>query len=60
METRIDLHTELLLAARTAHVRRDWQCLLRGFRAGRRDISAMHRRLDALAIAAWQLGRGKE
>ena len=59
METRIDTHTELLLGAartRTAGL----AYLLRGLvLAGEADPLCTDD-LDAMAFAAWQLGRGKE
>jgi DNA-binding NarL/FixJ family response regulator len=60
MVTRVDTHTELLLTARTAHVRRDWHTSYDAFiRASEAEALATDD-LDALAVAAWRLGRGKE
>jgi DNA-binding NarL/FixJ family response regulator len=60
MDTRIDTHTELLLTARTAHVRRDWRTAHESFTRAGQDVTLCTDDLDALAAAAWQLGRGKE
>ena len=60
METRVDRHTELLLAARTAQVRRDWQASYEALVRAGEDIPLSTDDLDALAAAAWRLGRGKE
>jgi DNA-binding NarL/FixJ family response regulator len=60
MDTRIDTHTELLLTARTAHVRRDWRTAYESFTRAGQDVTLCTDDLDALAAAAWQLGRGKE
>lgn len=58
--TQIDTHTELLLAARNAHVRRDWRASYEAFtRAGQGTTLGLDD-LDAMAMAAWRLGRGKE
>ena len=58
--TRIDTHTELLLAARDAYVRRDWHASYDAFTRVGEDTSLGLDDLDAMAIAAWRLGRGKE
>jgi DNA-binding NarL/FixJ family response regulator len=60
METRIDTHSELLLAARTAHVRRDWYASYDSFTRAGEDAPLSTDDLDAMAVAAWRLGRGKE
>lgn len=60
MGTRIAPHTELLLAARAAHVRRDWQASYDAFGRAAEDAPLTTDDLDALAAAAWQLGHGKE
>ena len=60
METRVDPHTDLLVAARTAHVRRDWHASYEAFVRAGDDIPLSTDDLDALAAAAWRLGRGKE
>ena len=54
------MHTELLVAARTAHLRRDWRASYDGFMRAGEDTALGTDDLDALAVAAWQLGRGKE
>ena len=53
-------HTELLLAARTAHGRRDWHASYEAFVRAGEDIPLSTDDLDALAAAAWRLGQGKE
>src|ERR1700759_1005046 len=60
MVTRGDTHTELLLAARTAHVRRDWHASYDGVVRASEAVAVTTDDLDALAVAAWRLGRGKE
>jgi DNA-binding NarL/FixJ family response regulator len=60
MDTRIDIHTEALVAARTAHVRRDWHASYEGFVRAGEDTPLCTDDLDSLADAAWRLGRGKE
>jgi DNA-binding CsgD family transcriptional regulator len=54
------VHTEVLLAARTAHMRRDWRASYDAFTRAEDDAPLGIDDLDALAIAAWQLGRGQE
>ena len=54
------MHSEFLLAARTAHMRRDWRASYDAFTRAGEDVPLGTDDLDALAIAAWQLGRGKE
>ena len=58
--TRVETHTELLLAARTAHVRRDWHASYEAFVRASEAVPLNTDDLDALAVAAWRLGRGKE
>ena len=60
MDTRIDTHTELLLAARTAHVRRDWHASYEAFVRAGEDTALCTDDLDAMAVAAWRLGHGRE
>ena len=60
METRVDAHTDLLVAARSAHVRRDWHASYEAFVLAGENMPLGTDDLDALAVAAWQLGRGKE
>ena len=60
MDTRIEIHAELLRAGRTAHVRRDWHAAYEAFTRAGEDAPLATDDLDALAIAAWQLGRGTE
>ena len=55
-----DTHTDLLVAARTAHVRRDWHASYEAFMRRRGHAPLGTDDLDALAVAAWQLGQGKE
>src|SRR5690348_12359305 len=60
MVTRLDTQTELLLAARTAHVRRDWHASYDAFAQASEAEALATDDLDALAVAAWRLGRRKE
>ena len=60
MTTRVDTHSELLRAARTAHVRRDWRVAYDAFVRAGEDTPLCTDDLDAMAVAAWRLGRGKE
>jgi DNA-binding NarL/FixJ family response regulator len=54
------VHTELLIAARAAHMRRDWHACYDAFTRAEEDNPLGTDDLDALAVAAWQTGRGKE
>jgi DNA-binding NarL/FixJ family response regulator len=60
MDTRTNTHFALLVAARTAHARRDWRASYDAFTLAEGDNSLGTDDLDALAVAAWQLGLGKE
>ena len=60
MATRVETHTELLLTARTAHVRQDWLASYEAFVRASEAVPLSTDDLDALAAAAWRLGRGKE
>ncbi|MGV0791134.1 LuxR C-terminal-related transcriptional regulator [Mycolicibacterium sp. XJ1819] len=61
MVTGIDTHTtELLLAARNAHARRDWHTSYEAYLRAAEEMSLGVDDLDAMAAAAWRLGRGKE
>ena len=60
MDTRLNTHTELLMAARSAHDRRDWQVSYTAFTQAGEDTSLGVDDLDAMAMAAWRLGHGKE
>lgn len=60
MDTGVGTHGDLLLTARTAHVRRDWHASYSAFSRAGEDRSLGTDDLDAMATAAWQLGRGKE
>ncbi len=60
MLTRVEAHTELLAAARTAHVRRDWRAAYDAFAQAGEDTSLSTDDLDAMAVAAWRIGRGRE
>jgi DNA-binding NarL/FixJ family response regulator len=53
-------HTALLLAARSAHVQRDWHTCYEAFVRAGEAVPLSTDDLDAMAVAAWQLGRGKE
>jgi DNA-binding CsgD family transcriptional regulator len=54
------VHTELLLAARTAHTQRDWRASYDAFTRAGDDVALGTDDLEALAVAAWHLGHGKE
>src|SRR5919106_5812800 len=60
MDLRLHPRTDLLAAARSAHVRRDWHASYEAFMWASEDAPLGTDDLDALAVAAWQLGRGKE
>jgi len=60
MVTRTDSRTELLLAARSAHVRRDWPMSYEMFTRAGANAPLNADDLNAMAVAAWQLGRGTE
>lgn len=60
MDTRIAPNTDLLLVARTAHGRRDWHTSYDSFVRAGEDTPLCTDDLDAMAVAAWRLGRGKE
>src|SRR5258708_2782437 len=60
MDTDLDARTELLGAAREAHLRRDWQASYAGFVQAQESKPLALDDLDALAVAAWRLGRCKE
>jgi len=60
MVTRVETQTELLLTARTAHVRQDWHASYEAFVRASEAVPLSTDDLDALAVAAWRLGRGKE
>jgi DNA-binding NarL/FixJ family response regulator len=60
MDTRVDIHTDLLLAARTAHDQRDWHASYAAFVRAGENTPLSTDDLDAMAAAAWRLGRGKE
>lgn len=60
MVSRLDVASELLIAARTAHVRRDWRAAYEAFAQVAEDTSLGVDDLEAMASAAWRLGRGKE
>src|SRR6476646_378905 len=60
MVTRVETQTELLLTARTAHVRQDWHASYEAFVRASEAVPLSTDDLEALAVAAWRLGRGKE
>src|SRR6476660_5482529 len=60
MVTRVETQTELLLTARTAHVRQDWHASYEAFVRASEAVPLTTDDLDALAAGAWRLGRGKE
>jgi DNA-binding NarL/FixJ family response regulator len=55
-----DTRTEILGAARGAHLRRDWRASYDGFAQAQETAPLDPYDLDALAVAAWRLGRCKE
>lgn len=60
MDTGVGTDSDLLLTARTAHVRRDWHASYSAFARAGEEMALGTDDLDAMATAAWQLGRGKE
>jgi len=60
MKIRISTPTDLLVTARTAHVRRDWRASYEAFARAGEDTPLCTDDLDAMAAAAWRLGHGKE
>ena len=60
METQLDDHADLLLSARGAHLRRDWLTSYESFARANQAAPLATDDLDALAAAAWRLGRCKE
>lgn len=60
MNTRLDTHTDLLVAARAAYAQRDWHTCYEAFTRAEETTSLSVDDLDAMAVAAWRLGHGKE
>ena len=60
MDTGVGTHSDLLLTARTAHVRRDWHASYAAFTRAGEDTPLGTDDLEAMAAAAWRLGHGKE
>jgi hypothetical protein len=60
MDTYLQIPTDFLVAARAAHVRRDWRSSYDGFARAGEVVSLATDDLDAMAMAAWRLGYGKE
>jgi DNA-binding NarL/FixJ family response regulator len=60
METQLDGHNALLLSARGAHLRRDWAASHEAFVRASQAAPLGTDDLDALAAAAWRIGRCKE
>ena len=56
----MDIRTDLLMVARSAHARRDWHASYDAFVRAGEDAPLATDDLDALAAAAWRLGRCKE
>ncbi len=52
-----DTQTDLLFAARAAHQRRDWRASYEAFELAAELAPLGTDDLDALAFAAWRLGR---
>ena len=60
MDTDTDTRREILGAAREAHLRRDWHASYAGFAQAQESAPLDPDDLDAMAAAAWRLGRCKE
>lgn len=60
MDTRTGTNSELLMTARTAHARRDWHASYQAFARAGEETALCTEDLDAMAVAAWRLGHGKE
>ena len=60
METQLDGQNALLLSARGAYLRRDWLTSYESFAHASQAAPLATDDLDALATAAWRLGRCKE
>ncbi|MGZ5364420.1 MAG: LuxR C-terminal-related transcriptional regulator [Mycobacterium sp.] len=60
METQLDAHHALLVSARGAHLRRDWESSYVAFVLASQAAPLGIDDLDALAAAAWRLGQCKE
>ena len=60
METQLDGHNALLLSARGAHLRRDWEASYVAFVQASQAAPLGTDDLDALASAAWRLGLCRE
>ena len=60
MEMQLDGQNALLLSARGAHLRRDWLTSYESFARASQAAPLATDDLDALAAAAWRLGRCKE
>ena len=60
METQLDGQNALLLSARGAYLRRDWLTSYESFAQASQAAPLATDDLDALATAAWRLGRCKE
>lgn len=59
MDDRADAGPEQLIAAREAHDRRDWSTSFAAFERAGEAATLSTEDLDAMAEAAWHLGRGK-
>lgn len=60
METRPDAHTALVAAGRAAYARRDWAACHEAFARAAEGAALSTDDLNAMAMAAWQVGRGRE
>ncbi len=60
MNLELDTPTDLLVAARAAHGRRDWHASYGGFTRASEIGPLDTDDLDAMAMAAWRLGHAKE
>jgi len=60
MDAYLETHTDLLASARAAHAGRNWRASYEGFVRADEIGPLRIDDLDAMAMAAWRLGYGKE
>lgn len=60
METRSDAYAALMAAGRAAYARRDWAACHEAFARAAEGAALSTDDLNAMATAAWQVGRGRE
>ena len=60
MDTRVDTHSELCWRRGRRTSRRDWHASYEAFVRAGEETALCTDDLDAMAVAAWRLGRGKE